>query len=65
MLLNACKDIGLVINTRKTKCIEIGCHWCMVENEHISIGSNSCEKVKFKYLGSILASELHSLVSKI
>ena len=52
MLLNACKDIGLAVNTGKTKYIGIGHHRGMIANEHIKIGSNYCEKVKsFKYLG--------------
>ena len=41
-----CKDIGLAVNTRKTKCIEIGRHRDMIANEHIRIGGNSYEKVK-------------------
>ena len=44
--LNACKDIGLAVNTGKTKYMEIGHHRGMIENAHISIGSNSYEKVK-------------------
>ena len=55
MLLNACKDIGLAVNTEKTKCMEIGRHRSMIENEHIRMGCNFYEKVKtFKYLGSLL-----------
>ena len=46
LLLNACKDIGLAVNTRKTKYMEIGRHLGMVTKEHIRIGSNSYEKVK-------------------
>ena len=46
MLLNACKDIGLAVSTVKTKYMEIGCHWGMIANEHMRIGSNSNEKVK-------------------
>ena len=49
VLLNACKDIGLAVNTGKTKYMEIGRHRGMIANEHI----NSYEKVKtFKFLGS-------------
>ena len=33
VLLNACKDLGLAVNTGKTKYIEIGCHWDMIANE--------------------------------
>ena len=46
VLLNACKDIGLAVNTGKTKLMEIGRHQGMIENEHIKIGSNCYEKVK-------------------
>ena len=46
MLLNICKDIGLAVNTGKTKYMEVGCHQGMIANEHIRIGNNSCEKVK-------------------
>ena len=46
MLLNACKDIGLAVNTGKTMYMEIGCHQGMIANVHIKIGSNSYEKVK-------------------
>ena len=55
VLLNVCKDIGLAVNTGKTKCMEIGRHRGMIANEHIRIDSNFYEKVKtFKYLGSLL-----------
>ena len=36
----------------------IGCHLGMIANEHISIGSNSYEKVKtFKCFGSLLINQ--------
>ena len=58
MLLNACKDIVLAVNTGKTKYMEIGRHRGMIANEQIKIGSNSYEKVKtFKYLGSLLTNQ--------
>ena len=38
--LNACKDIGLAVNTGKTKYMEIGRHRGMIANEHIKIGSS-------------------------
>ena len=58
VLLNTCKDIGLAVNTGKTKYMEIGSHRSMIANEHIEIGSNSYEKVKtFKYLGSLLTKQ--------
>ena len=44
VLLNACKDIGLAVNTGKIKYMEIGRHRGMVLNAHIKIGSNSYEK---------------------
>ena len=51
MLLNACNDIGLAVNTGKTKYMEIARHRNMIANDHIRIRSNSYEKVKmFKYL---------------
>ena len=59
MLLNACKDIGLAVNTGKTKYTEEGRSRGISANEHITIGSNSYEKVKiFKYLGSLLTNEI-------
>ena len=58
MLLNACKDIDLAVNTGKTKYMETGRHRGMIGNEYIKIGSNSYEKVKtFKYLGSLLTNQ--------
>ena len=58
MLLNACKDIGLVVNTGKTKHMEMGRHRGIIANAHIKIGSNSYEKVEtFKYLGSLLTNQ--------
>ena len=58
MLLNACKDIGLAVNTGKTKYMETGRHRGMVANEHIRIGSNSYEKVKSsKYVGSLVKNQ--------
>ena len=58
LLLNACKDICLAVNTGKTKYMEIGRHRGVIANAHITIGSNSYEKVEtFKYLGSLLTSQ--------
>ena len=58
VLLNACIDIGLAVNTGKTKYMEIRLHRGMIENAHIKIGSNSYEKGRtFKYLGSLLANQ--------
>ena len=53
MLLNAFKDIGLGVNTGKTKYMEVGYSRGMMVNDHIVVGCNSCEKVKtLKYLDS-------------
>ena len=46
MLFNDHKDIGLAIKTRKTKSMEVGRCRGMMVNEHITVGSNSYEKVK-------------------
>ena len=58
VLLNACKDTGLAVNSRKTKYMEIGRHRGMMANEQIKLGNNSYEKVKtFKYLSSPLTNQ--------
>ena len=58
MLLNACKDIGLAVNTRKTKYMEMGRYRGMIANAQVKIGSNFYEKVKtFKYIGSLLTNQ--------
>jgi len=50
VVLNACKDIGLAVNTRKTKYIYIGRHGGRITNVHFRIGINFYLKVKtFKY----------------
>ena len=38
VLLNACKDIRIAVNSGKTKYMEIGRYRGMVANEHIKIG---------------------------
>ena len=50
------KDIGLAVNTGKTKYMEIERHRSVIANEHNRIDtSNSYEKVKtFKCLDSLL-----------
>jgi hypothetical protein len=53
LFMYSCKDIGLAVNTGKTKYMEMGRHRGMIANAHIKIGSNSYEKVRtFKYLGT-------------
>jgi hypothetical protein len=44
VLLNACKYIGLAVNTGKPKYMEIGRHRGMMTNENITEDSNSYEK---------------------
>ena len=41
VLLNAYKDIGLAVNTGKTKYMEIGRHRGMIANTHIKMSSNN------------------------
>ena len=54
-VLNACKDIALVVNIGKSNYLEVGRHRGMIENAHITVGSNSYEKLNiFKYLISFL-----------
>ena len=45
VLLNACKDIGLPVNTGKTKYMEAGSHKKIMANEYIMAGSNSFENL--------------------
>ena len=60
VLLNAFKNIGLAVNTGKTKYMEIGRHRGIIAKEKIKIGSNSYEKVKtFKYLLFVDKSKLY------
>ena len=55
LLLKTCEDIGLAVNTGKTKYMVVGRHRGMMEIDHIMVGSNSYEKVKtITYLGSLL-----------
>ena len=42
--LNAYKGIGLAVNTKKTRYMEIGRQRGMIANEHIRIGDNPYEK---------------------
>jgi hypothetical protein len=64
-IYHPCKDIGLVVNTGKTKYMVVGRRRGMVANEHIAVRSNSYEKVKtFKYLGSLLTNQ-NSIHEKI
>jgi hypothetical protein len=54
ILFIGCNYIGLAINTRKTKYMEVGRHQGMMEDEHIKEGSNSYEiMITFNYFGSL------------
>ena len=55
VLFNAHKDIGLAVNTGKTKYMKIGHHWGMIANEYIRIGSKA---KTFKYLGSLVTNQI-------
>jgi hypothetical protein len=44
VLLNACKDIGLAVNRGKTKYMKVGRHRGMMEEEHITVDSETHEK---------------------
>ena len=58
VLLNACKDIDLAVNIRKTKYMKVWRHRGMIANARIKIGNNSYEKEKtLKYLGSFLTNQ--------
>ena len=58
VLLNACKNIGLAVDTGKTNYMEIGHHRGMIAIGHIKIGSNSYQKMKtFNYLGSLFTNQ--------
>ena len=46
VLLNACNDIGLELNTVKTMYMLVGRHRGMMGNEYITVGSNLYQKVK-------------------
>jgi hypothetical protein len=46
LVLNARKDIGLPVNTRKTMYMDTGRHGGMLTNDHIRIGINFYLKVK-------------------
>ena len=37
--------------------MEVRRHQVMTENEHVTVGSNLCEKCETKYLGSLLTNQ--------
>ena len=58
VLLNACKDISLVVNIGKTKYKEAGHYWGIMANEHIVVDSNPYVKIEtIRYADSLLANQ--------
>ena len=58
MLLNACKNINLVVNMGKTKYMEVGSHRGAMAHKHITVDSNLYDKADtFKFLGCLLTSQ--------
>ena len=58
MLLIAYKDIGLAVNTGKTRYMEVRSHRGVMANKHITVGNNSHEKVKIcKCLSPLLTNQ--------
>ena len=52
IFIKACKDIGLEVNSEKTKYMMTSSHRNVVQNQNTVIGNLSFENVeKFKYLG--------------
>jgi hypothetical protein len=50
-LLYASKEIGLEVNSEKTKYMFMSCHQTATQSNYISVANKSFEKVsKFKYL---------------
>jgi hypothetical protein len=56
--LDASKEIGLEVNSEKTKYMFMSCHQTAGQSNYIRVGNKSVEKVsKFKYLGSTLTNQ--------
>ena len=55
VLLNACTDIGLAVNTGKTKYMEIKIS--LIANEHIRMVLIPMKVKTFKYLGSLVTDQ--------
>ena len=62
MLLIAYKDIGLAVNTGKTKYMNVERHRGMVTSRHVTAGSNSYEKVLAGWMYGDWFSSLGELV---
>jgi hypothetical protein len=57
-LLDASKEIGLEVNSEKTKCMFMSRHQTAGQSNYIWVANKSIEKVaKFKYLGSTLTDQ--------
>jgi hypothetical protein len=57
-LLDAGKEIGLEVNSEKTKCMFMSRHQTTGQSYYIRVANKSFEKVaKFKYLGSSLTDQ--------
>ena len=56
--INACKNIGLAVNTRKIEYMEIRSYQGMMANEHGTVAWNWYERTEaIKYLGSLLRNQ--------
>jgi tRNA threonylcarbamoyladenosine modification (KEOPS) complex Cgi121 subunit len=56
--LDASKEIGLELNSEKTKYMFMSCHQTAGKSNHIRVANKSFEKVaKFKYLGATLTDQ--------
>jgi hypothetical protein len=54
-LLDANKEVGLEVNSEKTKYMFMSCHRTTAQSNYIRVANKSFQKVvKFKYLGSTL-----------
>jgi hypothetical protein len=57
-LLNASKEVGIEVNTEKTKCMFIFHHQTTGQNHYIKVANKSFENVeKLKYLGLTLINQ--------
>ena len=59
IFIKASKDIGLEVNSEKTKHMMTSRHQNVIQNRNIIIGNLSIENVeKFKYLGLIVTNDI-------
>jgi Ribonuclease G/E len=58
VLLQAGREVGLEVNTEKTKYIVVSCHQNTGQNKNLLIANKSLENAsKLKYLGTRIASQ--------